>query len=164
MLCDICKKNQAQISYRQVAGGQETILHLCPSCMANMGLLGGGILAGALFGEGHTPQVQRRCPGCGSTFEQIAEKGKLGCAQCYDFFGEDVARMVGKIHGNLTHQGKIPHSAHLAPRQDRSAELAALQEEMQAAVESQNFERAVVLRDQIRALEQPECARGEGEQ
>ena len=35
-----------------------------------------------------------RCPGCGSTFEQIAEKGKLGCAQCYDFFGEDVARMV----------------------------------------------------------------------
>ena len=55
MLCDICKKNQAQISYRQVAGGQETMLHLCPSCMANMGLLGGGIRRGPLRRGAHPP-------------------------------------------------------------------------------------------------------------
>ncbi|HRT82669.1 MAG TPA: UvrB/UvrC motif-containing protein, partial [Oscillospiraceae bacterium] len=95
--------------------------------------------------------AQTRCPKCGSSFEDIAKSGKIGCAECYNTFYEKLLPTRQRIHGRIRHSGKVSEAA--CEENKKQSELEKLRCRLNAAVEEQNYEEAAVLRDKIRELE-----------
>lgn len=168
MLCDKCKKNTATYHYKQNVNGQVTELHLCPACAAesthgafsSMDSLGGisSLLTGALR-EAVAP-VRRVCPVCGTSSADIAKSGCAGCPACYQTFAAMFAPYIAKLHGHVTHRGRIPLAAQKPedPAETRRRQMEQLKKELDEAIQYEQFEQAAVLRDRINALKQEEKA------
>ena len=110
----------------------------------------------AQLGEGGPAQaggaVVEPCTFCGLTLDGFKESGRLGCPHCYTSFESSLRRLLNRIHGASQHVGKVylppdPAAAQLGRRLD------GLRRRLNRAVEAEDFERAAVLRDQIRELE-----------
>ncbi len=169
MLCERCKKNTANTLIRENVNGVLKEMHLCSSCAKEAGYhdlfnthpLGfdhilDSFLKDEFKGFLKSGSERERCEGCGMTFEDIAQSGKVGCAKCYQTFKSLLAPSLKRIHGNTQHTGKVPSSAgEMVKKQN---EIKRLKEELNQMIAQQNFEEAAKLRDQIRAME------SEGEQ
>lgn len=82
--------------------------------------------------------------------------GHVGCADCYDVFGDELFPLIRRIHGNTTHCGKnSDRTVQKAEKHEPTKEekIAQLKNELDAAVKEQNFERAAELRDTIKGME-----------
>lgn len=99
-----------------------------------------------------TLQTKRKsCPACGSTLSSISDSGKLGCAQCYEFFAEELAPTIARIHANAVY---VRNDSTPAPEEKKEENrLEALKAQLAKAVNEENYELAAKLRDEIRALE-----------
>lgn len=166
MLCQSCGRNAATTYVKTIINGSLSEYALCPECAGKLGyadLFGdwgfnfSTILGNSPVGVEKEPQKTLRCDFCGSSFEDIVESGKVGCASCYRVFHNRLIPSIQRIHGNAVHQGKRPGSAAmiLRPRTEIrpvETELEIKQKEMERAIKEQNFEYAAVLRDEIKLL------------
>jgi len=186
MKCNKCGK-EATTHLRQNINGQVTEFWLCAECAEEMGVGGmfsgfggfgsfgsfGGMesLLGSFFGS-QTPvksiPEQTRCSVCGSTLRDISERGKAGCANCYEVFGSQLQRTIERIHGRCVHNGKLPGKSAPAPIPKSTAAAAkpevknkapekesieSLRAKLREAVAKEEYEKAAQLRDEIRRLE-----------
>ena len=94
----------------------------------------------------------RECPHCGLKFKDFRASGRLGCAQDYEVFREELAPLLENIHGESQHVGKSPRRRAAASPQ-RTAESVNLRKQLQQAVQREDYEEAAKLRDQIRKLD-----------
>lgn len=153
-LCQKCGAKQATVFYRENKNGVERQMHLCADCAKSMGI---GDLQENLFSSfslfsPHTEVKQgKACPLCGTTLSQIRRKGKFGCSSCYDTFAPllDLTPFVGKGYGN---ELPVPEAKPEAPRKEKN-ELSDLKAQLKKAIAAEDYERAAVLRDEIRAKE-----------
>ena len=161
MLCQSCGKNQATTHVKSIVNGDLREYMLCPECAKKMGygsLFDGfgfnlGNFLGSFLGEEmpEAPVNTVRCKGCGSSFEEIAKTGKVGCAECYHTFYDRLMPSIQRIHGNTTHTGKIASCAGVEAKRENELEKA--KEELKKAIQEQAFEKAAELRDRIKELE-----------
>jgi protein arginine kinase activator len=166
MLCQNCNKEQATCHYKEIVNGETHEAHLCTSCASQLGYtsifnwspvvdFGFGLdnllshMASSDFAKLRPSQV---CPLCGSTSEDIARTGRVGCAECYETFSNVLNHFITRIHGNTSHSGRIPVGAGGKIRLRRR--LDSLKADLRKAVEREEFERAAELRDEIRKLEE----------
>ncbi len=169
MLCDRCGKNEAAIHLTQIEGTQSTTRNLCEGCAVALGLnpgtsaqQGSAPLADFLaqMGKGFSTEAVTTvgtCPGCGLTITDFKKTGRLGCARCWSALDTSLRGLLRKLHGGTQHAGKV----YLPPNpaeSDRTARVASLRRSLVRAVDSEDFERAAALRDQIRRLEAAERA------
>ena len=168
MLCDICGKVQATVHLTEIIDGQMAELHLCEDCARKksiqmeqqFGLA--DLLAGlADFGEkfGKIDEVRLKCSNCGLTYEGFRKTGRLGCSQCYNSFRQYLASLLKKIHGSNRHLGKAPVKLSRTIR--KKSELQELKNKLQRAIQLEEFEEAVILRDKIKELEKKEKKKNE---
>lgn len=157
-----CKKNEASFYYKQNINGKVSEVALCSDCA---GEINHGFHTesfsfnpfGGFFGPSpakKTADTVKRCTLCGSQFADLVKKGKIGCAKCYEIFADELSATVAQLHGQTTHIGRAPLE-HRAKNEKRSREKQ-LQSELKKAIEIQDFERAAVLRDDIKKLESAE--------
>lgn len=168
MICQSCGKKAATTHIKTIVNGKLTEYHLCGDCAREKGY--GSIfnswnmdfssLLGGLIGRGGPEGSVLRCEKCGSSFEEISRTGKIGCAQCYQTFRSQLLPVIQRIHGTTRHKGKTPGSSALripeSGGQIMPVKESALDEKkrlLKKAVEAQEFERAAVLRDEIKELE-----------
>lgn len=159
MLCQSCEKRQATTHIKTILNGELKEFNLCPECAAKLGygsFFGNfGFDLDKLFGSFMesfgAAETSKRCKFCGSSFEDIAKSGKVGCAQCYDEFYEELLPSIQRIHGRTSHAGKLARSAGAEVRIKN--EMAKCRYELEEAVKAQEFEKAAELRDRIRELE-----------
>lgn len=166
MLCQNCGKREATTHITTVVNGVMTEQDLCTECAKekeytdffhDMSFDIGNLLGGFIGAPKRAEQAVR-CPECGASFEEIARTGRIGCAHCYTVFHDRLLPQIHRIYGTAKHKGKTPGTAALRIAQpvESLAVVSKLDEkraEMQKAIETQDFERAAVLRDEIRALE-----------
>ena len=168
MLCQNCKRNDANIHMKRIINGRATEVHLCSDCAGALGYtegLGGfGLDLSDLFGNllgGSTfigtPSL--RCPMCGSSFEDIARSGRLGCSQCYTTFYDKLLPSLERIHGKTGHTGKKTGEHNSTPAYGNEEEQ--LKARLDEAVKEQNYELAAQLRDKIKALGKEKPSAGE---
>lgn len=101
--------------------------------------------------EGDAPAELPVCPSCGLEFLRYKQTFMLGCPDCYDAFGEYLLADLKKIHGATEHMGgRLAVSRSLI---DLQARLRTLRHELDECVQSENFDRAAQLRDQIRRIQ-----------
>src|SRR5438552_10196764 len=92
-----------------------------------------------------------QCPRCGLLYSAFKETGRLGCAECYAAFQFQLRPLLRRIHGDTRHRGKSP--ARGAGVMTSTRQIQRLHDELQRAVEREDFEKAASLRDEIRRLE-----------
>jgi protein arginine kinase activator len=161
MICHVCKDKVATIRLKEIVGDVVTELHLCQECFRareREGISGAvpmdkmlGAPADAGKKKTKTKAKSEKCAACGMTEEQFRSKGRLGCSQCYETFAKTLEPFLTKIHGGTEHRGKVPH--HALQSLDMKNELRRLQEDLQRAISSENYERAAKLRDKIKQFE-----------
>ena len=176
MICKRCGKNNAEIYYKQTVNGNTQEYALCSKCAEELkkegklnikipslfddfdfGFGTDGIFGmNNMFGLPHdTRKAQitekKKCTLCSSTFDDLVKNGKVGCAECYKVFADELQRSVESIHGKAKYIGKKPKK--FKAKDTKQDKLKALKNEMKAAVKAQEFEKAAQLRDEIRALE-----------
>ena len=161
MLCQHCKKNEANMHMKRIINGSATEIHLCSDCARSLGYgdsLGGfGLGFSDIFSEllGRTEKTLSgnalRCSLCGKSFEDIAESGRVGCAECYTTFYDKLLPTLRKIHGKTTHQGKSPSNISTT-RATKGNDVEQLKAALKNAVEREDFELAAKLRDEINLI------------
>ena len=160
MLCQQCGLHPATTHIRTSINGVQQEKMLCSQCAAKEKLDGlsslftGGLLGSLLKNDlsGTTAAGAIRCTRCGVSFEEIARSGKVGCADCYQQFREKLTPTVERLHGKANHLGKNPNG----PKEQAPpppSKLEQLKEQLAKAIETQEFELAAKLRDEIRELE-----------
>ncbi len=175
MTCQKCGKYPATTHVKRTVNGRTTEVYLCPNCAAEQGLsamFGGfGFDLGNFWGsllnspEARHQEDEVRCECCGSTFAQIAQSGRVGCARCYTTFYDRLLPSVRRIHGKTGHTGKTPHGVAApqpaapdapptaAPTAPAEPTLEQMKAELGQCIDRQEYERCAELRDKIREWE-----------
>ncbi len=164
MLCQKCQKNQATTFVKKTVNGKLTELSLCNDCAAEMGygtsFFGFDNILGGLLGNIVKDPFTKRCPKCGSSFEDISRSGKVGCSECYEIFSDKLLPLIQRIHGTTVHKGKSPGRSALViqpPKNEIKITETPLIEQkrlqLKNAIAEQRFEDAAKLRDEIKEME-----------
>ncbi|MCH5300008.1 MAG: UvrB/UvrC motif-containing protein [Ruminococcus sp.] len=175
MKCQKCGMREATTHIKTVKNGEYAQYELCSQCAKEMGYTNifsdmeneFSNFLGSFFGNALPARTQAtRCESCGSTYNEIAKSGHVGCADCYDTFWEQLMPSIRRMHGNTTHCGKMPHSLEYTKSEGTSvseekenteninSQIELLKQSLEKAVKEQNFEKAAELRDKIKELEE----------
>jgi protein arginine kinase activator len=95
--------------------------------------------------------VAVKCPNCALTYAEFKKIGRLGCGECYPAFKKYLRPLLKKIHGSNQHSGKSPLKAAGIP--EKNIDLQELRNSLQKAIETEAFEEAARIRDQIKEME-----------
>lgn len=163
MVCQVCGKNPATVHFTEIHDNQMSEIHVCDRCAEEKGLHASAhqhkfdiadLLAGmadTMTGSEEERIGRVQCPRCGLAYSGFKETGRLGCAECYTAFQFQLRPLLRRIHGDTRHRGKAP--ARGGEGMERSRQIRRLHDELQRAVEREDFERAASVRDEIRRLE-----------
>jgi protein arginine kinase activator len=163
MPCEKCGATDAVVHLTQIVNNQMSTHHLCQVCAAEKGLdsgpnLGDMPLLDVIKQIADDPAIDTRwgggeCSFCGLTHADFRETGRLGCPHCYESFAAELPRLLKRVHdGASKHVGKVylppdPTASEMEKRLD------GLRRRLERAVQSEDFERAAEIRDEIRSME-----------
>jgi len=172
MVCQECNQRPATLHFTKIVNGEKEEFHLCEKCAQEKGdmyLINNtsgfslnSLLAGLFNIEPNFQQSQQdpfekqeilQCENCSMTFNQFIKAGRFGCSHCYTTFKEQLKPIYRRLHsGNGNHNGKIPNriggSMHIRKNID------ALKLQLTELISKEEFEKAAVVRDEIRLLDQ----------
>ncbi len=172
MICQFCKKREATIHFTNVIGKNVEKIHICKVCAEEKGFdylkksnfEKGDLLAGLMNLAAEMSKEtssRKRCPGCGRTYAAFKKSGKLGCSQCYDIFRERLDQVLSSIHGDTRHKGKVPDR--FIESLNLSRRIFQLQEELEKVIKMELYEKAAVIRDEIKALKKTSEVEGQAD-
>ncbi|WP_027626557.1 UvrB/UvrC motif-containing protein [Clostridium lundense] len=168
MLCERCKKNEANVHIAKIINGVKQELNLCEKCAKEMGNFNvhadmnlvspftfQNILSGIMDyisqpsekGNNYTPV----CKNCGTSYKEFREKGLVGCSECYKNLGSTLMPVIKSVQGNIQHVGKIPKKAGKDILDKKR--ILELKEELQKAITLEEYERAAEIRDKIKGIQ-----------
>jgi protein arginine kinase activator len=163
MLCDDCKEREATVTLTRAEKGDVSLLHLCPQCASARGYETTATSPLKDLIADYLPAVQQQtalaqaealqCPFCSMMLRDFRQTGRLGCANCYTTFEQSLRELLRRVHGNSKHVGRrySPPPLHLT---EAEGSLGELRERLRLAVESEQFELAAMLRDQIKVIDE----------
>jgi len=164
MKCQICHTNDATIIFTQIINSEKIVLQICTECAGKKGISieiekptkpnAASFIAGftGITAEADDEKVSNlSCPVCGLTAAEFKTSGLFGCDKCPEAFGDYTSNLLKQIHGTDVYEGKKP--VKLSVEGETMQELQKLRAELKRCIEIEDYERAVILRDQITELE-----------
>lgn len=169
MLCDICKKNDANVHITKIVNGVKHEISLCERCAKEKGEFNfssqidlsspftvQNILSGIMDYIVPNNKTQNTfdisCSNCGTTYSEFKRTGLLGCSECYRSFDSTLRPIIRRVQGNSEHTGKLPRKAGESIIKRRK--LSELKENLQKAIASEEYEKAAQIRDEIRLIQE----------
>lgn len=170
MLCDVCKKNQATVHFTQIVNGVKKECNLCESCAkensgfdmiqdmnSDEGIFFQNILNGIIDYINQSPAINTKeeelvCKNCNTTFNEFKKNGYFGCSDCYENFNELLDPIIKRVQGSNEHIGKIPKKS--GKNLIEKKKLTKLKEELQKVISLEEYEKAAVIRDKIKFLQE----------
>jgi len=163
MICEICKNKSAVFHVQQLIGENLYEMHLCRDCAAKKGISKDGksfdfSLSKLLsnFAQKKILPVktgieQETCKTCGTKVADMKEDGQVGCPDCYNYFRSSIANVISLNGTYVAHVGKLPSK--LKAYKTILIDKEILKRELEEAVNNEEYENAVVLRDKLTNLE-----------
>ena len=158
--CDYCD-TVATHHEVQVIHGQKIEKHLCDQHAIEYGVEGSisqtpinDLLSHFIKQHSGEEVVSEElgCDHCGMTFADFREDSLLGCPKCYEAFEELLLPLIERAHEDANrHLGKVPRRSGSAQR--REVDLLRMRKALSEAVVTEDFEKAVRLRDEIETYE-----------
>src|SRR5215212_8502729 len=166
MKCDNCNK-PATVHLTEIRNGKKIEKHLCEACAAaSEGLpvkahtpINELLTNFVMAHQGIQKELGTACEHCGITWAEFRQHGLFGCERDYDLFEKDLSPLLQRAHEGATHHtGKVPTragaSGAAARPKKKMVDVGRLRKELQRAVETEDYERAAKIRDQIRQAEE----------
>ncbi len=157
-ICEECGQRQATVHITTMTETGPVEQHLCDDCYEeepDAPTISSTKLFAELMGA-LAPELQRaertRCPDCGINYLEFRQNLIFGCPRDYEIFSEPLEELLETIHGADEHVGRVPMGE--AQRMTKESRLTVLKRKLEEAVESEDFEQAVCIRDEINRLEQ----------
>ncbi len=159
MKCDLCNR-PAVVHEVTVKSGVKKEVHLCEVHAREAGIVMPGqqpinqILSQFVISHGSraVKQAAKACSCCGLTFAQFRQSGRVGCAECYKAFENELSPLIERAqNGGTHHTGKSPRRAGVSL--DRQLLIQRLLKELDHAVAAEQYERAAKLRDRLNSLD-----------
>lgn len=172
MICQECHQRPATLHFTKIVNGEKGEIHLCEKCAHEKGDLFmfnnssgfsiNNLLAG-LFKMQPSLQHQSQadpfqsqeilqCDRCSMTFQQFIKAGRFGCSNCYTTFQESLTPIYKRLHsGNSVHKGKIPKR--IGGTMHIKKNLEELKHQLKELITKEEFEKAAIVRDEIRLLD-----------
>lgn len=171
MLCDFCHENEAEMFVEQTtAKGIKKKINICRYCAQKRGVDPSNpnvsqAMLETLFNElvDSIKQIEKNnarcCPVCGKNLGSIRKSRSAGCPECYEVFKNEIQEMMFGKNQQQVYSGSLPQriSSFKSVLNDRVA----LQIKLDQAVKEENYEKAAMYRDYLKALEKSSVARGE---
>lgn len=179
MKCDICKQKESTIHIQEIINNNIKTIHICENCAKTYGfksdIMDFGFNLFNIFSQiSHNNDDKKQnesnaeksinfthkdilneenkliCPQCGTKYDELLETGKFGCGYCYISFREQIKPIIRRIHGTIFHKGKVPNKY---KNQIKIAkDLRGLNNRLKSAIKSENYEKAAIIRDEIKQL------------
>ena len=133
MLCENCKKREANVCYSENINGVKREMHLCEECSKELGETSNGMclsekelgiseqmnfnmgldfpsIFGGIFED--FPMLLNEvkdvtCKTCGLSFDDIVSTGRLGCPDCYETFESRLDPILKRLQGSNRHNGRL---------------------------------------------------------
>jgi len=127
MLCQVCQKNDAVVTYTEIVNGVKNEKHICQECANKYTGFGGApfiignsnllssLLASVLghsvnnMSDSGMKKTNIVCPSCGMTYNEFLKYSKYGCVDCFKTFSPILESYLKKIQGSCEHTGKVPY-------------------------------------------------------
>ncbi len=175
MKCEKCGVNEATIHMKNIINGNVSEHHLCEECAKKDDEIDFDgfekdfsleTLMGDLMEDFNSAEIgnqksnikknEKRCSVCGMSYPEFRKCGQLGCDHCYETFRPELDRIIKKINGSSKHLGKIPgkFASDSKKTEKGASDIESKRIELENAVKDENYERAAVLRDEIKELEE----------
>jgi len=161
MKCDQCNK-PAVVHEVTVRDGIKNEVHLCEQHAKEAGIVLPGqqpinqLLSQFVIsqtGKQAAKPSTKTCPGCGLSFSQFRQTGRLGCAECYQVFEAELSGLIERAqNGGTHHTGKSPKRSGTSI--DRQLLIQRLVRELDHAVAAEQYERAAQLRDRLHSMDE----------
>ena len=160
--CRICKIRPAKIHYTEIVNNKMVTVDLCLECAREKGIdvhknpvFGLGDLVAELIDDtvdGETDKIGKvNCPACNYEYSDFKNVGRFGCPECYRAFEAQLQPLLRHVHGGTRHVGKNP--VQHGGKTDSRNRIIGLKEDLAAAVEREDYEKAAEIRDEIRRAE-----------
>lgn len=135
MWCDFCGKNGALYILEINDEKGKRKYALCEDCLQQ--------IVKDIFQVGFEIKEElKKCPKCGRSWKEIENTGMVGCYYCFEFFGEELSKIISHYHGNKIHKGRVPTKDLL-----KSERIMKFKVQISKAVELEDYEKAAKLRD-----------------
>lgn len=171
MLCQKCNKNQANVHLVKLVNGEKSDVWLCEECarkisdkslgmsMVNLNQDSFQSILGDFFDnldkKNKKPtkeiNIDVVCKKCNMTYSKFKETGKVGCGECYNSFSDFLEDDIKKMQGSSTHIGKS--SVDYKKNDEMFESVEELKRELKRAISEEAYERAAVIRDKIKFLQ-----------
>lgn len=164
MQCSVCKEKPATVFLTHIENDKMHKVNLCEDCAKKKGVDNPTTFsladADLLLGLGAAQEIAQtsdgvdlKCPRCGFSQADFKKSGRLGCPECYQVLAEGLAGPLKTMHKGTRHVGKTPEA--LRQSRDNADKMKLLQKKLAKAVESEDFEQAAKVRDELKALTSP---------
>lgn len=98
-------------------------------------------------------QKKSECTKCGMDIEYFKKHKRMGCPECYYFFGDKLDQMLLSIHGSNAHIGKFPqHETSWDQIEDPVTKIRLLKLHYSKALELEEYEKLADLKSRIDQL------------
>lgn len=159
MQCCVCKEKPATVHLTQIVGEKMQKLDLCEDCAKAKGINDptSFAMADLMLGLGASQELdptagaaEIKCPRCGFSQADFKKSGRLGCPECYQTFAEGLSGLLKTMHKGVRHTGKVPEA--LRKSRETGDRLKSLQKKLAKAIETEDYELAAQLRDELKTL------------
>lgn len=159
MKCQSCGKREATVKYMENINGMKQELHFCYDCAKKLGFVNFSDIFSPIFVT--IPETKKvniqKCGKCGYTFDEYVKNGVFGCGECYNAFSDRLDELLLKLHGKNRHlkinklKAKKSNKNNVDTVDDK---INKLKEELNDLVKAEEYEKAAVIRDKIKLLEE----------
>ena len=175
MKCEMCHKLEAAQAIKKAIAGEVQELYVCNDCarlevsaqttarskadtssgtsaegveaVAALPLMGMIIDAAFEIIGRASSLVEPKCPQCGITRQEYRNQSRLGCPECYAAFAQELEMALLDLHRATGHVGKVPAQAQVSLARHK------IEQALAGAVQNQQYEEAIQLRDQLLQME-----------
>ncbi len=157
MQCQHCNKH-ATVHLTEIINGKRIEKHLCEQCAQKEGITinNQGAITELISNLANVQEEVREiselsCPQCQLSWLEFRKGGLLGCPYDYKAFETPLAAIIARTQeGATSHIGKLPKN----PKgpMDKQISLLRFRQELQEALDHEDYENAARLRDKIRNL------------
>lgn len=104
------------------------------------------------------PEESRLCPVCGRSLAVLRKTGRAGCPECWEIFKTEMASILNErgIKGSYT--GTMPRR--IGSFRSTLTDRIDLEAKLEESVKNEDYEKAAIYRDYLRALEKRSVADG----
>ncbi|MBM3330463.1 hypothetical protein FJY68_01270 [candidate division WOR-3 bacterium] len=157
--CDLCGKGEATMKVSQLdKEGKVTEITICPECARQRGFTEVEKLKANVaeiitelknrIDEGDSKLI---CPNCGLSYAEFKRQARLGCAECYTSFHDQLVPLIRRIHDAVQHVGRTASGGRKQAQMKMNVQK--LREALSGAIQDEDYEKAAALRDQLRKTE-----------